>query len=234
MAAKKKRAKGGGRKPAGPFGDKSASFTMRIQASTRASLEATRPRRPKPWSLSQWTEKIMLEGLAEHARCQQPDAIRGLAHVLGYLASIIRGDSFTAVGPLDWQKNPFAARAFQLAIQQMMEGIAPKGEIVPPSEDERPMLGPCDSPDARARYASTIVLHLLQNAPPLERLSAIADDTPPPLSPGTKVGTREPDGSLTPFDLPARVPMSDAVREGLSNTQNAFAWTKSRLLPQRR
>jgi hypothetical protein len=230
MTAKRprRRAKGGGRKPRGRFVNKASTLTTRITSSTRQALEAACPRR---MSLSQFAEEMLIDGLTEYGRRHRPDAARALGYAIGLLADTVCGATFSGPGPLDWRTNPFAARALALSVQRLMEGIAPGGDVVPPADNERPFLGPCDSPEARAAYAAQIVLHLLQTAPPVEKVSFIQDDATMPLADGTAVGIRKEDASLTPLSLLSPTPMPGSALHALSNTQIMLAQAARALMP---
>jgi hypothetical protein len=243
MAKKRKRAPGGGRKPAGPISGKSATLMTRVRPSTREALENTRPvmtdgRRK---SLSQWAEEMIVRGLADYARSAAPDDARVFGGLLGHLLDVVCGGAADR-RPFDWRTSSFAARAFALAAKQLIEdisrmnGVDVDGDVAPLSNPEKPLLGllgPINTPEARATYAVQIVGHLLQSAPALERLPSIESQISPPLSARTKVGIRQEDESLAPLDLAPSPWPADAL-EAVSYANITFAQARAALLPPKK
>jgi hypothetical protein len=165
----RKRAPGGGRKPAGAFSGKSATLTTRLTPGTRQALETERA---PGESISQFAESMIAIGLDETRRRTRPDALRALGQMIGELASVTCALKNAEGEPaFDWLTHPFFFRALQLAIGKFMDGIAPAGEIRSPIE-EAPALakamiwGPHDTPEELADFVARAVLHALYSATP--------------------------------------------------------------------
>ena len=80
-AVRRKRAKGGGRKPQGPYGEKSAVFSTRITKETRDRLDRLAPT-TKLKNVSQLVEKLIVEGLDRWEGNQEKPRIDALFGVL--------------------------------------------------------------------------------------------------------------------------------------------------------
>ena len=168
MAPKKKRAPGGGRKPAGDIHGKSSTLSTRITAETRQALETEAAASNR--SISQVAEWLMKSALREKRARERPDPVRALCYVVAELSGLICNMKGKDGKPaFDWRTDPFMFRAYQLAIQGFMDTIAPSGDVVSPAVAQ-PVLatstlwGPHDSPEKRAEWAVTVLTALYQTA----------------------------------------------------------------------
>jgi hypothetical protein len=158
MATKRKRAKGGGRKPlAGP--NKTVAVSMRVPPQLREELEAARgPRRARNRpSLTRVGVQLLSAGLKDRAQ-HADDPTRLLGYLIAETAKACR--VFTGTeragkrggmildldtrrrsrvrvekpGSIkqDWFTDPFTFRAFRLAVAQLLDWLEPKGEIISP------------------------------------------------------------------------------------------------------
>jgi hypothetical protein len=130
LAMTRKRAPGGGRKPAGEFKGKSAAITTRITPTTRAGLEqaAIANRR----SLSQEIEARLVE--SAYADRDRAKPVRAL----GELAKTIAEDIEQLTGT-NWLADPFTAETTRSAIDRMLFHFGPRqdGEIPLPARIEK-------------------------------------------------------------------------------------------------
>jgi len=130
MAAKRRRAPGGGRKPKGEFVGKSATITTRIRPDTRDELETAA--RTNGRSLSQEAE------LRLRANLRPTDAQRrnrALGHAITLLAESIEKPTGRS-----WLEDPFTGRALRYAIEHFafyFAAISTDGTVeVPPGIKE--------------------------------------------------------------------------------------------------
>jgi hypothetical protein len=155
--AKKRRAPGGGRNPAGDIRGKKAWFSTRITNETRATLEAEAAVCGK--SVSQVAEALLIEAIATRREVSLSDPLEAFAYLVAQLEEV------TCHGlNRDWRTDPFMFRAFRLAIGKFMDGIAPAGEVRSPIEDtpllaKTTVFGPLDTPEKRASHVAKVVLH---------------------------------------------------------------------------
>jgi hypothetical protein len=155
--AKKKRASGGGRKPAGDIHGKKAWFSTRITAETRAALEAEAAASEK--SVSQVAEALLVEAIATRREVSLDDPLKAFAYLIAQLEEV------TCHGlDRDWRTDRFMFEAFKRAIIKFMDGIAPAGEMRSPIEDtpllaKTTIFGPLDTPERRANHVAKVVLH---------------------------------------------------------------------------
>jgi hypothetical protein len=153
----KKRAPGGGRKPAGDIHGKRAWFSTRITTETRAALEAEATACGK--SVSQVAEALLIEAIATRREVSLSDPLEAFAYLVAQLEEV------TCHGlDRDWRTDPFMFRAFKLAIGKFMDGIAPAGEVRSPIEGapllaKTTVFGPLDTPERRSSHVAKIVLH---------------------------------------------------------------------------
>jgi hypothetical protein len=127
--------RGGGRKPKGAIHSKSEVFTTRITAQTRAAIEAEAERSGQ--SISQVAERLLILGIETRRRRQNNRSLRALCFLIEELAMRISGNKLLKVSSRQengWRTNPFRYKAFKIAVQSLLEALAPSGEINPPSD----------------------------------------------------------------------------------------------------
>jgi hypothetical protein len=128
----RKRAPGGGRKPAGPISGKLSNFSTRITNETRQALEAMAKELGQ--SISQVAERLIKAGLAEKRAGNREPAMRALCFLIAQLADHIVGPKAVIPGKrdfafYDWRSDPFFYRAFKIAVGQLLDALEPPGPI---------------------------------------------------------------------------------------------------------
>jgi hypothetical protein len=121
-----KRAPGGGRKPKGPFKVKSANFSTRITAETRAELE--RLAKAKRQSLSQVVEYLLRDAISRNR--DTPPHIRSLECAITLLAQDIQRRTGRR-----WNEDPFTGESLRHGIDALLLNLAPPPDgaaAVPP------------------------------------------------------------------------------------------------------
>jgi len=113
---KRKRRPGGGRKPGGEFPGKTATFTTRIQPSTRRALEEAAKARPDK-SISAAAEFILKTVLQKPAGQPRNNA---LAAAVTLLAENIERET-----KLSWLDDPFTAFALCNGVEHLVLYFAP-------------------------------------------------------------------------------------------------------------
>ena len=106
-----KRAPGAGRKPMGDFTGKSATFTTRITAATRTSLE--RGAREKGHSLSQYVELLLKNALRQSSQAEKRN--RALGAAITILAENVERDTGE-----NWKDDPFTGLALRYAVEALL------------------------------------------------------------------------------------------------------------------
>ena len=129
MAAKRKRAPGGGRKPQGDIVGKSAAFATRITPEVRRWLEAEAKK--SRLSLSQAAERVFIGAM--HRANDAQKRSRALAHSIARLAESVERDTGKS-----WLDDPFTGQALRYAIDALAFHVAPTPEesAVPPKIEE--------------------------------------------------------------------------------------------------
>jgi hypothetical protein len=124
--AKRKRRPGGGRKPSGEFPGKSATFTTRIQPSTRRALEQAAKDRPDK-SISAAAEHILKTVLLRQSGEPRNNA---LAAALVLLAENIERDTKKS-----WLDDPWVGFALANGVEHLVRYFtpAPAAEGTPPT-----------------------------------------------------------------------------------------------------
>ena len=127
----RKRAPGGGRKPARPISGKLSNFSTRITAETRRALEAAAKETGQ--SISQVAERLIKGGLAEMRAANRDPAMRALCFLIAQLADHIVGpkaiEGETEYPVYNWRADPFFYRAFKIAVGQLLDALEPPGPI---------------------------------------------------------------------------------------------------------
>jgi|HubBroStandDraft_3_1064219.scaffolds.fasta_scaffold406463_1 hypothetical protein len=139
----RKRAPGGGRKPS-PSTPR-AQLTVRMPDDMRAQLGGAAQKRG--WTL---TDELMwrLRNSFNRERDEKRDPpSRALCYLL---AQTIATASYN-VRDRDWRSDPFTFRTIKLAFDEIMDALAPRGEIRPPEPPEEDPENPED-PESRDMY----------------------------------------------------------------------------------
>lgn len=194
MVAKRKRAKGAGRKPKGPFTDLTSSFSVRMPKSLREELERAAQASGKNPSQELLVRlSASLSGDREKAR--EPE-MRALCFLIAEAARQVVGipapDELNSKKTLSWRNNPFFFRAFKIAVGQLLDALEPTGTIeapkmkfhVKPTTTEAAasvgalnhLIKSYETTEARGQYAAGYILNSLQTIPflsPDERVREI-------------------------------------------------------------
>ena len=115
----RKRAPGGGRKPAGPISGKLSNFSTRITHETRVGLEAEAAMSGQ--SISQIAEQMIALGLATKREREQSSPTQAIGFLVGQLAdscSALFGDK-----EFSWNTDAFAFDAFAFAVRLLFERL---------------------------------------------------------------------------------------------------------------
>lgn len=155
MVRKRKRAAGGGRKPAP---NKKVLLTIRLEPHLLADLKA----QAQEWqggkgNVSAFTERLINDGLHERTERERDPALRGLLYLIGQLAESMSGGWPILPGVTSqWRTDLFRFRAFKLAVRKLLDGMAE-----PPGELKRPtLLEPVRRAGPEAFVRSASALHL--------------------------------------------------------------------------
>ena len=124
MKQKRKRAPGGGRKPAGPFKKNASQLTIRMPSDMRAELEAAAHKRG--WNVTQETLWRLRGSLSKDRLDRHDQVTRALCFLIAQAAQPM------PVISKDWHRNPFLFRAFKLAVAKLLDALEPPGEMQGP------------------------------------------------------------------------------------------------------
>lgn len=117
-----------GPKPAGEFEDKSAVFSTRIRADTRAWLEQTGKASGR--SLSQQIEFLLRRARDEDGKIEQAFGSRRNYALMRLIASTAETIATTkGRQKLDWLDDPYRFTQVQQAINAVLDAIRPPGKI---------------------------------------------------------------------------------------------------------
>ena len=186
MVAKRRRAKGGCRKPKGPFNDLTFPFSVRMPRALREELE--RAARASGKNPSQEL-LVRLSGTfsRDRDRAREPE-MRALCFLIAEAArqavAIPVPDKLKSKKTLSWRNNPFFFRAFKIAVGQLLDGLEPTGTIEPPKMKFHikpttkeagtahvgalnDLIKSYETPEARGQYAAGYILNSLQTVPHL-------------------------------------------------------------------
>jgi hypothetical protein len=178
---KQKRAKGGGRKPRGPFAHNTAQLTIRMPADMRTSLEAAAEKRG--WNITQellWRLRRSLNKDWEDDR--RFPAVRALCFLIAELA-----EQVGLALPSDWHRDPFQFRAFRLGVAELLEALEPAGAMRSPygpidqallekapvefksfvAHAMKPRIDSHKTPEATGHYGAQMTLHSLFHPDPV-------------------------------------------------------------------
>jgi hypothetical protein len=133
MAKRKarRRAPGGGRKPAGDFSHLTAVTSFRMPAEMREQLEKAAKARSKETNrrigLSQELLRRLAESFDQDRRTWRDPATRALCFLISELAETI------GLGQSGWRSDPFLFRAFKVGVAKLLDNIPqPAGKIETP------------------------------------------------------------------------------------------------------
>jgi hypothetical protein len=148
---------------------KSEVVTLRVPYDMlQAADEAPRGKR------SAFMLDLMRRGLEEKQRASRDAPVRGLCAAIERLSALIcnKVDETTGKPEFNWLTHPFMFRAFQLAVQGLMDVHAPAGDVIPPEVhfDDSGLRwprvaaatrGPYDTPENRAAWAVDVLLNAM-------------------------------------------------------------------------
>ena len=117
--AKRKRAKGAGRKPKGEFHGMRNPLSIRITDALREKLDGACKGSGR--SLTQEVTKRLDDSFGIKA---EPDPrLRAITYLIGQV---------TLYTGKEWRTNPWMFQAFKAAVSLILERLAPPGELIPP------------------------------------------------------------------------------------------------------
>jgi hypothetical protein len=179
MIAKRKRAKGGGRKPKGPFTDLTSPFSVRMPKSLREELERAAQASGKNPS-QELLVRLSRSFFLDREKAREPE-MRALCFLIAEAARQAVGipvQDQQLKKTLGWRNNPFFFRAFKIVVSQLLDALEPKGTIEAPkmkfhfkptaNEDIgalNDLIKSYDTPEARGQYAAGYILNSLQTIP---------------------------------------------------------------------
>jgi hypothetical protein len=177
---KRRPARGRGLKPRSDISRKTATFSTRITAQTRAALEAES--RAGGQSISQVAERALRLGLEAERDRRRDNAMYALCYLIAETGRVVGGFCGPDGRPkFDWRTNQFMFRAFKLAVGHLLDALESESGRDQSSEqfnqiafrDLPPtVLESYSSPEARARDAATIIWQSLQTADPVTQQEA--------------------------------------------------------------
>jgi hypothetical protein len=121
--AKRKRAPGGGRKPAGDFNNLTVPFSVRMPARMRDQIEAARGRRSAG-------QEVLTRLQESFKRDEEQDRIPSLRALCFLMAEV--GEGIHYWDPEGWRYNRFLFVAFTRAVTKLLEALTPAGQIKTP------------------------------------------------------------------------------------------------------
>lgn len=140
--AKTKRRPGGGRKPKGPIREKRENFSTRITGQMRDALE--NEAQATGQSISQVAERLLWTGLEARRRGQKMGPIRALSFLFERIAlaaanaTYVRGSVRLEQRIESWMTDPFAFRAFKVAVAMLLDFFEPQGPAISPLYTNKP------------------------------------------------------------------------------------------------
>jgi hypothetical protein len=158
--AKRKRAKGAGRKPKGEFHGMRNPLSIRIPDGLREKLDGACKGSGR--SLTQEVTRRLNDSFAFKA---EPDPfLRAIQYLIGQ-ATLFTGK--------EWKTNPWTFQAFRSAVSFVLERFAPPGELTPPETAKRlglkigipPDQLECMRPEGHGFVISSYILRLLTTVP---------------------------------------------------------------------
>jgi hypothetical protein len=183
MVAKRKRAKGGGRKPKGPFTDLTSPFSVRMPKALREELERAAQASGKNPS-QELLVRLSGSFSVDREKAREPE-MRALCFLVAEAARQAVGipvkDQLKSKKTLSWRNNPFFFRAFKIVVGQLLDALEPRGIIEAPKmkfhgnpttkgADARGgalnnLIKSYETPEARGQYAAGYILNSLQTIP---------------------------------------------------------------------
>ena len=125
---KRKRAKGGGRKPKGEFTQLSSTLTIRIPDDMRKQLEDEAVARGD--SMAQRLLWHLRRSFNREGELERHSSIRAFCFLISELADQIRWTAGPHMGK--WHSDPFLFRTFKIAVTKLLDTFEPAGEMRPP------------------------------------------------------------------------------------------------------
>ena len=167
----RKRAPGGGRKPRGPSAAR--PLTMRIDDDLRGELAAAvskRAKRKSGWNLSQEILLRLRWSLDKEREDRRSPAIAAICFLIADMAAReLYTDRWQS-----WHRDPFAFAAFKSAVVDLLNDLAPPGDVQPPPElgpviDPLSGFGVLDKPEQLGFYAASKEMIMLRLSSPLRK-----------------------------------------------------------------
>lgn len=207
MVAKRKRAKGGGRKPKGPFSELTSPLSIRMPSSLREELESAAQASGK--NVSQELLRRLSDTFSRDREKTRDPEMQALCFLIAETARQAVGipisDQLKSTNALNWRNNPFFFRAFKTAVGTLLDALEPAGPIIPPkikfnfkptAHNTTAVAGGAlndliksyETPEARGQYAAGYILNSLQTIPHLspdereQELQRLAEISSPAFS----------------------------------------------------
>ena len=150
--AKRKRAKGAGRPPKGPFADLTRPFSIRMPDKLRKRLEAVGKRNDQ--SIGQEVLRRVQYTLDRDLACTDPLAMQALC----FLIARIGRDASNGSAEDNWRTDPYCSKVFQRAVAILLQWLEPAG-------DPKPGRRPYDSPEDEGDSIAEKVWYELHDPP---------------------------------------------------------------------
>ncbi len=139
---KRRRAKGGGRKPSGEFSQLTSSLTIRIPEDMRKQLESEAAANGQ--SVAQVLLWHLRQSFNRERDKERDPALQGLLFMIAQLAERIAGGQiaanpdYRAYIQREWRTDLFKFRAFKFAVGKLLDALEePPGEIRPAITEEQ-------------------------------------------------------------------------------------------------
>jgi hypothetical protein len=183
MVTKRKRAKGGGRKPKGPFSELTSPLSIRMPTDLREELENAAQRSGK--NVSQELLRRLSDTFSQDRDKARDPEMRALCFLIAETAHQTVGIPIPdqlkskAKRALDWRNDPFFYRAFKIAVGKLLDALEPTGAIEAPkikfnltpttrkSGEEfggavNDLVKSYETPEVRGQYAANYIWNSLQ------------------------------------------------------------------------
>lgn len=186
MVTKRKRAKGGGRKPKGPFSELTSPLSIRMPVSLREELENAAQTSGRSVS-QELLRRLSNTFNRDREKARDPD-MQALCFLIAETARQAVGipipDQLKTKKTLDWRNNPFFFSAFKIAVGKLLDALEPTGtveapkikfDLKPTTDNTSAALGGAvndlvrsyETPQARGQYVANYIWNSLQTVPPV-------------------------------------------------------------------
>jgi hypothetical protein len=154
----RKRAPGGGRKPQGEFGSKSAQLATRVTFETRRALDAAAKKNGR--SLSQEVERRLRDSLKSSAKADRDRPTAALTYLVTRLAELI-----SAISKRPWNSNRWCIETLKFAVTKLLDQV-------PAHDSDRPAHLDAFTPEILGTALALQVFHNVERADPEGDVSA--------------------------------------------------------------